>query len=421
MLRRIRQELKQGKTLLQFGLLKVTGQALGMIAPLVVAKLFSPELFGSYSLAKMIVFFFSTLLIASSQRPFIVFANQERAQTGKINKSFSVQCTFLAFSMLAFLSLNLIFNKAIVAYAHISTTDLLFVSLAFVGLALKTFLCNLFLAMGQRLKNSLAELVFGFLSLALIFAFYFLDMVNLRTVFLVYLLSAIILIFSFFKTIDFNLLLPFGFDWKYFTDVFNFAKWVTLGVTAVYFINWGDNLVLRVFVSMDDIGEYNLGYQIFKGLSTLIFTVNAYFLPFISQNIDDSVKIKNYLFNKRPKIFFLGLGAIGLIFVVAPYILRFFYGALYQDTIVVLRVLLIGSVLILYTIFYDPILNALKKYKFTEATLVIQVLLNVLLDLILVPQMGMLGAAVATVLAYFCRAVTIEIYFRAKLKKLLKI
>lgn len=421
MLQKIKQELEQGKTLLQFGFLKATGQALGMIAPLVVARFFSPELFGSYSLAKMIVFFFSTLLIASSQRPFIVFANQERAQSGKINKSFSVQCTFLAFSMLAFLSLNLIFNKAIVAYAQISPTDLLFVSLAFVGLALKTFLCNLFLAMGQMLKNSLAELVFGSLSVALIFVFYLLDMVNLRTVFLVYPLSAIILIIIFFKTIDFNLLLPFGFDRNYFTDMFNFTKWVTLGVTAVYFINWGDNLVLRAFVSMDDIGEYNLGYQVFKGLSTLIFIINAYFLPFVSQHIEDSVKMKNYLFNKRPKILLLGLIAIGLLFIIAPYIFRFFYGSLYQGTIVVLRVLLIGSVSILYTIFYDPILNALKKYKFAEATLIMQVLLNVLLDLILVPRMGMLGAAVATVLAYFCRAITIEVYFRTKLKKLLKI
>ncbi len=421
MLQKIKQELKEGKTLLQFGFLKATGQALGMIAPLVIAKFFSPALFGSYSLAKMIVFFFSTLLIASSQRPFIVFANQERVQTGKINKSFSVQCTFLAFSMLAFLSLNLIFNKAIVAYAQISRTDLLFVSLAFIGLALKTFLCNLFMAMGQRLKNSLAELVFGILTLSLIFAFYLTGAINLKTVFLVYFISALFTALLFVKTIDFNLLFPFVFDWKHFTDVFNFAKWVMLGVTAIYFINWGDNLVLRAFVSMNDIGEYNLGYQVFKGLSTLIFIINAYFLPFVSQHIDDSVKIKNYLFNKRPKIFLLGLIAIGLFFVITPYIFKFFYGGLYQGTIVVLRVLLIGSVSILYTIFYDPIFNALKKYKFTEATLIMQVLLNVLLDLILVPKMGMLGAAVATVLAYFCRAVTIEVYFRVKLKKLLKI
>jgi Na+-driven multidrug efflux pump len=43
--------------------------------------------------------------------------------------------------------------------------------------------------------------------------------------------------------------------------------------------------------------------------------------------------------------------------------------------------------------------------------------LNLLLTFLLVPVMGLLGAAVAAVVAYFCRAVIIELYFRVKLKK----
>ena len=100
--KKIKEELRQSKTLLTFTSLKAIGQTLGMIAPLVIAKFFSPELFGSYSLAKMIVFFFTTLLILSSQTPFIVFANQEKAKTGKINKAFSVQCVFLFLSLCLF-------------------------------------------------------------------------------------------------------------------------------------------------------------------------------------------------------------------------------------------------------------------------------------------------------------------------------
>jgi len=91
MLRKIGHEIKQGKTLFQFGFLKGTGQALGMIAPLVIAKFFASEaLFGRFFLARMIVFFFATLLITSAQIPFVIFANQERSKTGKIYKSFSV-------------------------------------------------------------------------------------------------------------------------------------------------------------------------------------------------------------------------------------------------------------------------------------------------------------------------------------------
>jgi len=417
----MKQELKQGKTLLEFGFLKAVGQALGMIAPLAVAKFFSEELFGSYALAKMIVFFFLTLLISSSQAPFIVLANQERKQTGKINKTFSVQLLFVLVSIFAFLLISMAFHKVITAFAQISFVDLVFMFLAFVGLALKSFVCNVFLAMGQRIKDSLAELVFGALTLALVFVFYWRGVINLRMVFLVYFISAVFVVFVFIKVIDFRQLRPFSIDKQHFKDMLNFTKWLMFGATAAYFVNWGDNLVLRFYVSMEDIGSYNLGYQVFKGMSMLTLILYSYFLPFVSQHIEDSGKMRSYLYNKRPKIFLPVIVIIGLIFAVFPYIFRFVYGDVYQDSIAVLRILLIGSVIVLYNVFYAPLLNALKKYKFTQGANIFQVLLNLLLDVLLVPVMGMLGAAVATVIAYFSKGVILEVYFRVRLRKLLQI
>ncbi|MCK4753321.1 MAG: polysaccharide biosynthesis C-terminal domain-containing protein [Planctomycetes bacterium] len=389
-----------------------------MVTPLVVAKFFAPELFGSYSLAKMIAFFFATLLIDSSQTPFVVFANRERQETGKINKAFSVQCVFLALGFCVFAVFTLSLSKYITAFAKISYVDLVFVSLGFVGIALKTFLCNLFMALGQRIKNSLAELVFGFSSLVLIFLFYFIGQVNLRMVFLIYPLSAIVLAVVFFRTVDFKQLFPFYLERQYFNKTFNFTKWVFLGVTAVYFINWGDNLVLRYFVSMEDIGVYNLGYQFFKGTMILFATLGAYFLPFISQHINDPKKIREYLYHKRPMILFAGAIVIAIGFLLTPKILGMIYGETYIESAAVLRVLLIGTLIYLYNVFYNPIMNALEKYKFIHLTNVVQVLLNVILNIVLIPIYGMIGAAVATVIAYACKAIMFEIYFRLKIKKL---
>ena len=418
MLDKIKQELKEGKTLLQFGFLKATGQALAMLVPLVVAKFFSPELFGSYSLAKMVVFFFSSLLISSAQTPFIVFANQEKTRSGKINKSFSVQCTFLILSLCIFIAITLSLGKYIIAFAKINRGDLFFVLLAFIGLALKTFLCNLFMAMGQRIKNSLAELAFGSLSLVLIFVFYFLDWINLRSVFMVYLISSVVTAGVFVKAIDFKMLLPFKLEKKSFREMFDFTKWVFLGATAVYFINWGDNLVLRYFVSMEDIGVYNLGYQIFKGIVALTFVLVHYFMPFVSVNIGNKQSMKTYLYSKRPKAFLLGFVPIFILFVFAPYMLKMVYGSIYSNSINVLRILLIGSTLALYSAFYSPVFHALKRYKFSQSVDVMQVFGNIMLNLILIPRMGIYGAAIATVLAYSFRAIIYEIYFRRQIRKL---
>ena len=192
MLQRVKLEFKQGESLLKFGFLKAAGQVFGMAAPLVIAKYFSPELFGSYSLAKMVVFFFLSLLISSFQSPFIVFANQEMVQTGKINKSFSVQCACFFVGVIVFLILGAVFNKAITGFAKITSVNLFFMSLAFVGIALKMFLDNLFMAIDQRLKNSLVELVFGGLVITMVAALYLTHDLTLNAVFLVYFISGVI-------------------------------------------------------------------------------------------------------------------------------------------------------------------------------------------------------------------------------------
>ena len=156
MLERIKNEFEQGRTFLQFGVLKAIGQTLGMLAPLVIATFFQPELFGSFNLARMIVLFVSSTLVASAQAPFVVFANQERALTGKINKSFSIQAMFLVISIASYLLLNLIFGKALMTFAQVTAGDLLVMALAFVGTVFKAFIDNVLLALGRRIANSWA-------------------------------------------------------------------------------------------------------------------------------------------------------------------------------------------------------------------------------------------------------------------------
>jgi len=365
-------------------------------------------------------------LIASFQTPFVVFANQERSQTGRINKAFSVQLSFLALGFGIFFAVTLPFNQYIARFAEIDRGDFIFLVLAFVGLALKSFICNLFMALGQRIKNSLAELAFGGTTLALVFVFYLTGHLNFRTAFLIYLVSGSMVGLVFVGMIDFGQVRPFRIDSQMFRDMLSFTMWVMLGSTAVFLINWGGPLVLRLFtsiggVSMSNVGTYGLGYQIFKGITILTFAVNAYFLPFVSHHIEESGKMRAYLYNKRPKIFVLGAVCIGLLFVFVPSILRLLYGDVYQGSITVVRLLLVGSVFLFYSVFYETLVLAVKRYKFTQMTYVVQALLSLLLSLLLVPFLGVLGPALAAVISYFFRAVTMEVYFRVRLKKLLKL
>lgn len=397
--------------------IKAVGQALGMIAPLVVAKFFSAELFGSFSLARMVVFFFVSLLIASTQIPFIVFANQERAESGKISKSFTVQCVFLILSFCIFGAVIFPFGKYVTAFAKINYGDLIFVVLAFVGLAVKTFVCGLFLATGNRLKNALAELVFGLLSILLIFVFYLFYRIDLRSVFLIYFISSVVLVICFLGLIDYSVLLPFRLDRQQFHGLLEFTKWQFMGITAIYFINCGNNLVLRYFVPMGDIGVYNFGYQLFKGLMVLLASIGAYFLPFISQHINSPKKIREYLYSKRPKILLAGIIVIIGAYFVFPFGIDLIYGEVYQGNEKVFRILLLATATSSYSIFYGTLFTALRRYKFIFFTYIFQISINLIMNILLIPLLGISGAAVATVIGYASKAIFFELYFRLKVKK----
>ena len=195
-----------------------------------------------------------------------------------------------------------------------------------------------------------------------------------------------------------------------------------MGTTAVYFINWGDNFVLRYYhdvVSFADIGIYNFGYQFFKGLTVFFSVVGVYFLPLISQHIDNPQKVREYLYSKRPKIFFIGVISLVAAYFVFPFGIKLIYGQTYRGGEAIFRILLIAEVMYIYVTLYAPVFNALKRYKFIETVNVCQVLANVILNIALIPVLGMYGAAVATVIAYIFQAAAFELYFRLKLKALL--
>jgi O-antigen/teichoic acid export membrane protein len=416
MLEKIRRQFIEGKTLVQFGFFK----ALGLITPLIIARFFSEDLFGTYSLAIPVVFCFMAMLITPPQTPLVVFASKERTETGKINKSFSIQCVLFVFAIFLYTVIALIFNRRICTFIGVTPTDFICISAGFIGVALSSLVVNLFLAMNQRVKSSLAEFAFGAINLGLVVTLCFAHKLNIRTVFGAYLVSAIVVIGLFIWTIDFSALLPFRLESGKFRETFNFTKWIFIGATATSFIDWGDNIILKIFhLPMADIGQYGLAYRIFNGVVTLIYILNSYFLPFISQNLNDQTRMRDYLFRKRPQLFFLGLVVLAAGFILCPIFFKIVYPDSYKESVIILRILLVGCVFVLYNTFYIPLLNALKVYKFAQTAAVIVMLFKVCTNVPLVIKYGLYGAAAGTVISYLFMTLIYEFYYRVKMKKML--
>jgi len=417
MLKKIQAQLREGKTFLQFSFLKALGQGLTMILPLVVAKFFSEELFASYSIATMVAFFFSVVMVNSLQTAFVVFSNQEKVEKNKLNATFTAQCLFF-FTTVSIVALALFFfAEQLANFAKIAKQDLWFVFIAFLGLALKTSLCNLFLATNERIKSAFAEFVYGLATLLLIFIFYFTIGINIRTVFSIYMISALLLWLIFVGLINFKLLLPFSLRGSHIVDMLHFSKWPLIGLTAVYFINWGYNFILRFYnVDFAKIGDCNLAFRFFKGVVTLASIVGVYFLPFISQNIYNQEKMKDLWSRKRRHILLLGFSCIAVLAVVAPVAIRLIYKNKYPQTRLIFVILLIAGACHLYNTFFYAVYNALRLNKYIHILDIIHVLISLGLNLLLIPFWGLVGAAAATVTAYIIKSFILRVHYNKKIR-----
>ncbi len=411
--KKIRDEIKSHVKLINFTILSLFAEALIFLVPLIIAKFVQANIYGSYSLGMMIIFFATSLFLSSSATPFIISANKEYKKTKSISKSFTNQLLFFLISLGTLAIIFLIFYPFISDFTGLDKNILIYLYLAFVGISLLSLMGNYFLGMDQKNTSVQIDIYYGVLLLFFLFILPF----NLQNIFLTYFLSAIAVFIFTIPKIRFKLLFPLKFDKKMFDKHWNFTKWQMFGLTAVYFINWGDSIIINYFLSLNEVGVYNLAYQIFKGIISIMYIINTFYLPDISKNISNQKYLQTYLYKNRILFTILGLFIVLIGIIISPFFLNYFFDESYSMAPIILQVLLIGSVFKLWSIFYNPLFNVLNLYKFLQLMNIFQIILNIILGIILIHPWGIVGVAIATTISYIFRTIIDEIYFHTKVKK----
>ena len=412
-------KLKSGKTLINYAFLKISSQGFLFLLSLILAKVLSPDRFGAYSLSLMIIYFFSALLMRSSQDPSIVLGSDELKQHSKINKVFTVRIILLIQAIILFYLITRVFFQPLSNFSSLDETGFIFLFFAYSGLCIRNFFEGTFLALNQRMAEAAYDALTNIISFVWLFVIYYFFTINIENILMMFFVSPLIASLFIIREIDLKKVLPIEFDLRILRQMFDYTKWTIMGSVGLYLVNWVDIFVLRIFVSLDQIGVYNLGYQIFKGVLVLISIARVYYLPFISEHIKDEKKMKNYLKNKRWIMMAAGSIGLCLIYIALPYLFSILYADTYQGSVTVARILLVGAVFSLYQTFYSPIFDAMRRYEFTQLASILMVAINLALDYILVFLYGFLGAAVATAITYAILSLIYEMYFRKNLKNII--
>lgn len=381
---------------------------------IVIARNFGVEVYGLFSLALVIIGFLTTLsawgLLEGLMRyvPFYRGKKEFEKIRYLINASFkvilvtSVVISALLFFFADIISLNIFHTSELSYYLRTLTIVIPLTLISSIYLnVIKSFekigtyaLLNNFLQNGLKFLLLIILLSFGLGLNALLFS-YILSFAGLA-------------IISYYFSNKLLTNLVFGKSLKdigkkkLFSSVLNYS-WPLIFVGLIYSILYSiDTLFLGYFKSASDVGWYNAALTIVMLFYIIPELFIALFAPLMTRKFSEG---KHKLIRDITKqvfkwIYLVNLPLLAIILIFPGVIINTFFGAGFLAAENPLRILAIGVFFSVFISFLISLLSAKGKSKLILKNFVGFTLMNIILDLILVPKYGMNGAAIATTIVW---------------------
>lgn len=270
----------------------------------------------------------------------------------------------------------------------------LFGVLAIIGSSVFTT-CNLIFQ--SKLRYDLAVLASSIGTLISLAVFYFLVLQKLPVPFLLFghLTSWIVIAFAALLLIKKFLpnIIPI-FDIRYTINLFK-DSWpiaATLALNVIYFR--ADAFILAYFKPISEVGIYNVAYSVFQSALVLpTFIMNAYY-PMMLNSLSGV---------KRVALGLLGISAIGVFITIffAPIIIKILTGGGFTGSVNSLQILSLGFPAFFLSSLLMWLLIAKNKYKLMLLVYTSGALINIILNLIFIPQFSYIAASWITVISEY--------------------
>ena len=172
-----------------------------------------------------------------------------------------------------------------------------------------------------------------------------------------------------------------------------------LAVSMVMMVmSWTDTLMLGYFKTPDVVGVYNAALPLANLLSMTLSSMSFIYIPIVSQlyskNLINELKRSYIILTKW--IFLATLPLFFVLFLFPDVVLNLFFGSRYIGASVVLQILAFGFFLNICLGFTYNTLLVLGKSKFLMWTFAISAIINIILNMVLIPPMGIIGASIAS-------------------------
>lgn len=174
----------------------------------------------------------------------------------------------------------------------------------------------------------------------------------------------------------------------------------------ITFVNYrADIFLLNIFASTTSVGLYQVGVQIVERLWIVSSVLNTVLFPRLVA-IDKEEDKRFEIIGKSFKIVILLTALVSLALVIFGYMfIKLFFGVEYINAYFIILALLLGVVLGAGSKVLATAIASKGKPELNAYTSFIAMILNIILNVILIPKFGYMGAAVATSIAYVANTI----------------
>ena len=170
-----------------------------------------------------------------------------------------------------------------------------------------------------------------------------------------------------------------------------------LSTSILLIMSWADTLIIGVYEDESEIGVYNVAIKLAMISGIVLGALNSIVAPKISEAFNNGKKDEFVLIVKQStKIIFYSSFPILIFLIAFPEFLLSLFGSEFLIGKSALYVLIIGQIVNAFSGSVGVIMQMTGKEKLFQNILILALLTNVVLNFLLVPIYGIIGAAIAS-------------------------
>jgi O-antigen/teichoic acid export membrane protein len=204
----------------------------------------------------------------------------------------------------------------------------------------------------------------------------------------------------------------------HFKGLFSFSFWAFLSAGGVLIFSYADTILIGIFMTPGDVGIYRIAFQLAAVASFLVLAFQAVLFPWWSRwhAKNDIHMIELSLSKATTYCLLLAIPVTAGGIILSEKLLYFLYGESFQSGANALIILFFVQIANIFMLLLTMCLTAVNKPRESFMVTLVSAVLNIILNIMLIPVFGILGAAVATLLTMTVNALLAYILLKPVVK-----